>query len=140
MAALLHSRQAIEFDQNKRPGRRLAQAPQLATTSALIVAGSKPNGLAPGLALHAELRALQAAGLSGEQAMLTAGRNAAAMLGVDNQIGTITPGAMADLILVGGAPLENVDDLLKIVAVVRNGRFFSLVSLLERTNNPAYVE
>jgi len=137
---LLNSRQAIELDQNKRPERRLAQAPQLATTSALIVAGSKPNGLAPGLALHAELRALQAAGLSGEQALLTAGKNAATMLGVDNQIGTITPGAMADLILVGGAPLENVDDLLKIVAVVRNGRFFSLVSLLERTNNAVDVE
>jgi imidazolonepropionase-like amidohydrolase len=140
MVALLDSRQAIELGQDRRPGRRFAQAPRLATTSALIVAGSKPNGLAPGLALHAELRALQAAGLSGEQALLAVGKNAAAMLGVDNQIGTITPGAMADLILVGGTPLENVDDLLKIVAVVRNGRFFSLVSLLERTRNTADVE
>lgn len=140
IVTLLNSRQAVELDQSTRPVRRLAQTPILAATSALIVAGSEPNGLAPGLALHAEIRALQAAGLSGEQALHAAGKNAAAMLGLDNQIGTITPGAMADLILVGGDPLENVDDLLKIVAVVRNGRFFSLVSLLERARNATDVE
>jgi imidazolonepropionase-like amidohydrolase len=107
---------------------------------ALVVAGSRPNGLAPGLALHAELRALRAAGLSGEQVLRSAGPNAAKMLGLDNQIGTITPGAMADMVLVGGDPLDNVDDLLRIVAVVRNGRFFSLVSLLERATSPRTVE
>ena len=68
------------------------------------------------------------------------GKNAATMLGLDNQIGTITPGAMADLILVGGDPLNNFDDLLRIVAVVRNGRFFSLVSLLERVTPVTSVE
>jgi imidazolonepropionase-like amidohydrolase len=140
ISSLINSRQANELRQNKRPGRRIAGAPQLATVPALIVAGSEPNGLAPGLALHAELRALRAAGLNGEQVLWSAGRNAAQMLGLDNQLGTITAGAMADLILVGGDPLANVDDLLKIVAVVRNGRFFSLISLLERVESPSNVE
>jgi hypothetical protein len=140
ISALIESRQASELSQKKRPGRRIAGAPQLATTPALVVAGSEPNGLAPGLALHAELRALRAAGLSAEQVLLSASRNAAQMLGLDNQVGTITPGAMADLILVRGDPLADVDDLLKIVAVVRNGRFFSLISLLERVNTPSNVE
>ena len=140
IATLIDSRQANELRQKKRPGRRIAGAPQLAAIPALVVAGSQPNGLAPGLALHAELRALRAAGMNGEEVLLSAGRNAAKMLGLDNQVGTITPGAMADLVLVSGDPLENTADLLNIVAVVRNGRFFSLISLLERANSASNVE
>lgn len=140
ISALIDSRQATELGQRKRPGRRIAGAPQLAMVPALVVAGSGPNGLAPGLALHAEFRALRAAGLNEEQVLLATGRNAAKILGLENQLGTITPGAMADLVLVGGDPLANVDDLLKIVAVVRNGRFFSLISLLERIRTPSTVE
>ena len=84
--------------------------------------------------------ALRRAGLNGEQALNAAGRNAARALGVDNQIGTITPGALADLVLVAGDPLSDTGDMLRIVAVVRNGRFFSLVSLLERSNDHENVE
>jgi len=105
-----------------------------------IAVGSKANRLAPGLALHAELRALQAAGLSGEQALHAAGKNGALLLGAENQVGAIVPGALADLVLVSGDPLEDVSDALNIVAVVRNGRFFSAVSLLERAADAVNVE
>jgi hypothetical protein len=140
IASLLESRQAVRLGQTLHPSRRITEVPRLEMTSAMVVAGSLLNGLPPGQALHAELRALRSAGLNGEQTLHTAGRNAATMLGLDNQIGTITPGAMADLLLVAGDPLESVDDLLRIVAVVRNGRFFSLVSLLERAEEPTTVE
>jgi len=138
--ALLSSRQAIELHQGYAPGRRLLSAPQLAAASSSIIVGSKPNGMPPGLALHAELRALAASGLSGEQVLHAAGRNAAIVLGLENQIGTITPGALADLVLVSGDPLNKVSDALNIVAVIRNGRFFSLVNLLERATVAANVE
>jgi hypothetical protein len=140
ITALLESRQSIELGQTRRPSRRISQIPRLATTASLVVAGSMPNGLPPGQALHAELRALQASGLGAEQTLHAAGKNAAKMLGLENQIGTITPGAMADLLLVTGDPLKDIDDALKIVAVVRNGRFFSLVSLLERVHDATLVE
>ena len=68
------------------------------------------------------------------------GSGAAEILGLDNQIGRITPGALADLVLVNGDPLNNAADALSIVAVVRNGRFFSLVGLLERTKAATGVE
>ncbi len=42
------------------------------------------------------------------------------------------PGSRADLVLVNGDPLRNIADALNVVAVVRNGRFYSAVSLLER--------
>jgi hypothetical protein len=137
---LIASRQARSFGQAAPPSRRFGGTPALTSLPAPIVAGSKPNRMAPGLALHAELRALAAAGMSGEQTLHAAGKNSAEVLGLANQVGTITPGALADLVLVRGDPLANVSDSLNIVAVVRNGRFFSLVSLLERAETSASVE
>ncbi len=90
--------------------------------------------------MHAEMRALAAAGLSGSQVLKTAGSNPAAMLGLDKQIGRIAEGALADLVLVSGDPLARVADTINIVAVVRNGRFYSLVSLLERATAGPHVE
>lgn len=140
LTALLDSRQARELGQFVEAGRRFLNVPKLSAASSSIVLGSKPNSLPPGLALHAELRALASAGLRGDQVFLAAGSNAAALLGLENQIGRIMPGAVADLVLVNGDPLSNVADALSITAVVRNGRFFSLVSLLERAKAAAGVE
>lgn len=140
VATLMKSRQARELGQFDAPRRRLSSIPRMIASSAVLVLGSKPNGLPPGLALHAELRALAAAGLPGDQVLLATGHGAATVLGLENQIGRITPGAVADLVLVSGDPLGNAADALSIVAVVRNGRFFSLVSLLERANAGVTVE
>jgi Tol biopolymer transport system component len=140
ISSLLNSRQARELGHGKSPGRRFSSVPALASSPASILLGSKPNGLPPGLALHAELRALAAAGLPGERMLQATGSGAAAILGLDNQIGRITPGALADLVLVNGDPLNNAADALSIVAVVRNGRFFSLVGLLERATAAIDVE
>lgn len=123
--------------QARRTGRPVSVVPRRlawhypgggATTVAI---GSLPNGLPPGMALHAELLALAAAGLSGEQALRAAGANAAAALGLPNELGRIVPGAVADLVFVTGDPLARVEDALQIVAVVRNGRFFSQSRLLD---------
>jgi len=140
ISTLLKSRQARELGHHTVPRRRFSSVPVLPAGTATVVLGSKPNGLPPGLALHAELRALASAGLRGGQVLLATGTRAATVLGLDNQIGRITPGAAADLVLVNGDPLANAADALSIVAVVRNGRFFSLVSLLERANSAASVE
>ena len=77
--------------------------------------------------------ALAAAGLSGDQVLRAAGANIGKTLGLANQLGVVQPGAFADLVLVAGDPLTNVADTLRIVAVVRNGRFYSLAGLLDPT-------
>jgi len=134
---LLDSRQAKYFKHTGSTVRHYAALPHLGTANSSIVLGSKPNGLPPGLALHAELRALAAAGLSGDQVLRAAGVNVGRSLGLETQIGVVVPGALADLVLVAGDPLTNVADALNIVAVIRNGRFFSLISLLESTEGLA---
>ena len=147
LSALFLSRQAKLLKGRITTLRRFSSVPNLArsapyfaSSSPLIMLGSKPNGLPPGLALHAEMRALAAAGLSGDQVLKTVSANPASVLGLGNQIGVIAEGALADLVLVSGDPLANVADALNIMAVVRNGRFYSLVGLLERAGTNPYVE
>lgn len=130
---LLGSRQASLLRGYPTAIRRFSESPLLPERSSSIVLGSRPNGLPPGIALHAEFRALSEAGLNQENVLRTAGVNAAAALGLGLQAGRIATGASADLVLVDGDPLTDIADTLKIVGVVRNGRFFSTIGLIERT-------
>ncbi len=137
---LLESRQAIHLGRRSLALRRFAAVPDISQREASFVLASKPSGLPAGLALHAEFRALEAAGLAGNKVLKAAGKYAAEALRLQGQIGEIAPGALADLVLVSGDPLARVADAMKIVAVVRNGRFYSLVSLLERVDAASDVE
>jgi hypothetical protein len=140
MEPLLRSRQARLIGFDDVVVRRFSEPPSIEYGATDIVLGSGPNGLPAGIALHAELRALVAAGLSQEQALRAAGVNAAAALGVDPILGRIATGALGDLVLVDGDPLQKVDDVIHVVAVVRNGRFFSVAGLIDRVNAAEIVE
>jgi len=140
LTALLGSRQAGLLGREFEPVRRFNAPPRLATGTMTVVLGSKPNGLPAGLGLHAEFRALTAAGLTPEQALRAAGVNAAASLGLGLQLGRIAVGSFADLVIVDGDPLADIDDALRVVAVVRNGRFFSAIGLIDRIGESATVE
>jgi hypothetical protein len=140
LTALLGSRQAGLLGRGFEPVRRFTAPPRLATGTMTVVLGSKPNGLPAGLGLHAEFRALTAAGLTPEQALRAAGVNAAASLGLGLQLGRIAVGSYADLVIVDGDPLADIDDALRVVAVVRNGRFFSTIGLIDRIGESATVE
>ena len=137
---LLSSRQAGLLGGDLEPVRRFATTPKLAGGKMTVVLGSKPNGLPPGLGLHAEFRALSAAGLTPEQALRAAGVNAASALGLGLQLGRIAVGSFADLVIVDGDPLADIDDALNVVAVVRNGRFFSTIGLIDRIRVSSSVE
>ena len=66
--------------------------------------------------------------------------NAAAALGVDPYLGRVAEGAVADLVLVDGDPLTDLDDALNVIAVVRNGRFYSVAGLIDRSRSATNVE
>ena len=138
--SLLRSRQANLLPVRPKLTRRFMTTPNLAAASSTIVVGSKPSGLAAGIGLHAEFRALQAAGLTPEQALRAAGVTAASALGLGLQIGRIAPGSLADLVIVDGDPLNDIASTLNVVGVVRNGRFYSAIGLIERAGAPGSVE
>lgn len=137
---ILRSRVARLLPPPGPPVRRFTNIPNLAPSAPTLVAGSFPNGLPPGVALQAELRALIAAGLSPAETLKAAGVNAARALGLGLAIGRVAPGAEADLLVVDGDPLADVGHALAIVGVVRNGRFFSVSGLLDRSAAAASVE
>lgn len=137
---LLRSRPARLLDYNDPVARRFSEPPSLDSGRTTLVLGSRPSGLPAGIGTHAELRALVAARLSPEQALRAAGVNAAATLGVDPTLGRVATGAVADLVFVDGDPLGTIDSALHVVAVVRNGRFFSVAGLIERSETLETVE
>jgi len=138
--SLLASRQARMTGFDNVVARRFSEPPSIDHGLTAMVLGSSPNGLPAGIALHAELRALVGARLQPEQALRAAGVNAAAALGVDPTLGRIATGAVADLVLVDGDPLQDINDAINVVAVVRNGRFFSVAGLIDRAEASRTVE
>jgi hypothetical protein len=140
LTTLLQSRQAGLLGISAPVARRFSEPLNLEASASSVVLGSHENGLPPGIALHAEFRALVAAGLKPEQALKAAGVNAAALLQLDPLLGRIAIGASADLVFVDGDPLSRIEDTLNVVAVVRNGRFFSVRGLLDRVQLAESVE
>jgi imidazolonepropionase-like amidohydrolase len=73
-----------------------------------------------------ELERMVALGMSPMEAILASTSAAARLLGLETQIGTITPGKEADLLLVEGNPLRRIDvlrDRRRLVGVMQAGRF-----------------
>ncbi|HEU4829319.1 MAG TPA: amidohydrolase family protein [Gemmatimonadales bacterium] len=98
-----------------------------------IMAGSDSPDLlmAYGWAMHREIAHLVRAGLTPWQALAAATRNPAEFLGAMNEWGTIAPGRRADLVLLGGNPLEDIANVGRIEAVIAGGRVFERAELDE---------
>jgi imidazolonepropionase-like amidohydrolase len=89
-----------------------------------ILAGSDTqSGVFPGAGLHRELHLLQESGLTPAQVIRAATSDAARYLanGQEPAFGLIQEGKQADLLLVEGNPLENLDTLARIRAVIKGG-------------------
>ena len=77
----------------------------------------------PGFSLHDELYLLvHKCHFTPLQALQCATRNAAEYLGRLNDLGTVEPGKLADLVLLNANPLDNIRNSNKIHTVVLNGR------------------
>ena len=93
-------------------------------------------GTLHGASFHRELRALAEAGLTPAQLVKAATRNGALVLGSDANRGTIAVGALADLVVLTANPLEGVERLAAIGAVVRGGVYHPATALAAQSPNP----
>jgi len=96
---------------------------QLRESKVPLLAGTDaPNpGTAYGVSLHHELELLVWAGLSPLEAMKAATSLPAEKFGLKDR-GIIRPGAMADLVLVDGNPLEDIKATRRIISIWKEGR------------------
>jgi len=68
-----------------------------------------------------ELKNFAAAGWSIPEALVAATKTNAEILDMDDRLGTLEPGKLADVLVVDGRPDERLDDLAKVDLVIRDG-------------------
>ncbi|MHC4943028.1 MAG: amidohydrolase family protein, partial [Planctomycetota bacterium] len=97
---------------------------QAAGAGAKIVAGSgtPTPGVGPGTGLHREIELLVEAGLTPAEALNAATLEAARCLGREQDLGSLEPGKIADLVLVQGNPLEEIGSIKEVCYVIQRGR------------------
>ncbi len=100
-----------------------AGVPMVAGTDAMT------SGVVGGFSLHEELALLVGAGLTPEEALMSATRLPAEWLGVQGDRGTVEAGKRADLVLLDANPLTDISNAQKISGVMLNGRWVSRADL-----------
>ena len=95
--------------------------PLMQQAGVTLLAGTDNAG-EPGEGLHRELELLVEAGLTPAEALQAATRNAATIMGRQRDLGTIEVGRIADLVLLEANPLEDINNVRRIVTVIQAGR------------------
>jgi imidazolonepropionase-like amidohydrolase len=76
----------------------------------------------PGTGLHKELELFVRAGFTPLEALQTATLNPARYLGLQDRLGTVEEGKIADLVILDENPLDSISNTQKIYAVVLHGK------------------
>jgi len=96
-----------------------------AIDAGVTIAMGTDSGVGPHGQNLRELGLLVEAGLTPTQALVSATKTAAELLGVDDELGTITEGKLADLVVVTGDPLDVSQIQQNIVSVYQAGKLVS---------------
>ena len=95
------------------------------------VATATNGALAPGLALHEEMDALVAAGLSAEDALYAATREAARHLGLEDSRGTLEPGKLGDFLILESDPRLDISLTQTVSRVGKGGVLYDPPTLFD---------
>jgi hypothetical protein len=96
---------------------------QLVDAGGRVLTGGNTNETkTPGLSIHHELEAFIEAGIAPMQAIQGATKWAAEAMRVQDRLGTIEAGKLADLVIINEDPLQDIRNLQKIDTVVFNGK------------------
>lgn len=111
----------------------------------MVLAGTDfPLGSDVMLQLHAELRTLVFYGhWTPYRALLAAIRTPARFLGIQDDLGSLEEGKLADMIFVEGNPLQNIEDTINVRATMVNGIYRTVEEIIApfpttgNSNNPS---
>ncbi len=110
---------------------QLKTAKLFADSGAPMLAGSDFGGiwLVAGFSLHQEFDQLAEAGLTPLQVLQMTTLDGAKLLGREARAGSVDEGKDANLVVLDANPVQSVQNLHRIFAVVRNGEFYSKAAL-----------
>ena len=87
-------------------------------------AGVGSHGQLQGLGYHWELWALQSGGMSEHDALRVATMFGAEAIGLDQDVGSIEVGKLADLVVLNENPLDDIRNTNTVQYVMKNGRLY----------------
>ena len=87
-------------------------------------------GTLHGPSVFRELGLMVQAGLTPLQALRAATVNGARAMGMEHDLGTLAPGKLADLLILDGDPLAEVQNLARIHRVIKDGQLFAPEELM----------
>ena len=88
------------------------------------LAGIGSHGQLQGLGYHWELWSVASGGMKPLDALKVATLSGATALGLDNDLGSLKAGKLADLVILDANPLENIRNTNTVRFVVKNGRMY----------------
>jgi imidazolonepropionase-like amidohydrolase/Tol biopolymer transport system component len=92
------------------------------------------HGQIQGIGAHWEIWMMQQGGMSNLEALKTATINAAQSLGLDDWIGSLQPGRLADLLIMDKNPLDDIRNTESIRYTMVNGRLYDAEQMNEEGN------
>ena len=106
--------------------KETSKVKDLADNSILLAGSDTPNPFViPGFSLHEELELLSKAGVSNYEILKAATINGAKFVDKEKSIGTIEEGKIANLIILGSNPLEDINNSKDISGVILHGNYIS---------------
>ena len=99
-----------------------ASAAKIMREGGLIGIGS--HGQLQGLGYHWEMWALQSGGLTPLETLRAATLNGAKAIGYEQDLGSIEPGKLADMVILSANPLEGIRNTNSVRYVMKNGELF----------------
>lgn len=99
-----------------------------------VVINAGSHGEEPGLAMHWEMALLAEGGMSNLHVLRAATLNTANTLGIDQQLGSLEVGKLADLIVLDQDPLADIHNTNSVRYTMVNGRLYDSLTLNEIGN------
>jgi hypothetical protein len=107
---------------------------EFVSAGGLLMAGCDPTGyggVVPGFGDQRNIELLVEAGFTPVEAIQIATLNGAKYMGKEATIGSIAPGKAADLVVLGGNPAENIENIEKAETVFKDGVGYDPAKLIQ---------